>query len=122
MGARFSAMCTTINSCGKYLHPRAPERSLSKGLHGVQIGLHGRCFALSSMVAHPHKKEATASGAFLFGSSRHVLEILLFNEIKKQCHRDESTASVNIYCPVPALCGTRMSAKIHFTGSFGMGG
>lgn len=36
----------------------------------------------------PIKTKPPPSGEFLVGMSRHVLEILLFNQIKKRCHRD----------------------------------
>ena len=53
VGTRFSAMCTTTDSCGKYLHP-LPDRSLSKGASWC-----ANWFTWSARRQHPRKKEAS---------------------------------------------------------------
>lgn len=90
-----------------------PTDRYQKGLHGVQIGLHGRCFALVP-AAHPsrrYEKEATLR-------FRHVLEILLLNEIKKRCHRVRPHRCVFIAGPnvFPLFASTSITMR-YFTRS-----
>lgn len=81
------------------------DRSLSKGIHGVQIGLHGRCFALvlpgaidRPPLRPPHRRKLRLDSGT--ASIRHVREILLLDEIKKRCHRN---ATIPLYLLLGAV-------------------
>lgn len=78
-------MCTTTDSCGKYLHPScARQITIKRGFMVCKLVYTvGVSAPLSSV-----KKKPPIVASFHSGTSRHVLEILLLDEIKKQCHRD----------------------------------
>lgn len=77
-------MCTTTDSCGKYLHPSCARQIAIK--RGFMVCKLVYTVGVSAPLSVKRKPPIVAS--FHSGTSRHVLEILLLDEIKKQCHRD----------------------------------
>lgn len=97
-------MCTTTNSCGKYLHPRYGRQIAIKGDSWCANWFTWSVFRSRTTgrdrppLRPPHRRKLRLDSGT--ASIRHVREILLLDEIKKRCHRN---ATIPLYLLLGAV-------------------